>query len=78
MTSLRSQRRALPWRHNDGTPVGRRNPTVAALRAVEPKRKRGKQRLYGPKGSSRLLGERVPLSELSPEHVHIDIRTERR
>jgi hypothetical protein len=55
VTSLRSQRRELPWRRDDGQPVGRRNPTVAALRATEPKRKRAEQRAYGPKGAAKLL-----------------------
>jgi hypothetical protein len=57
MTSLRSHNRALPWRHNDGTSVGRRNPTVAALRAFQPsgRTQRGGQHPYPPKGSSRLL-----------------------
>jgi len=78
MTSLRSQRRALPWRRDDGQPVGRRNPTVAALRTVEPEHKRAKQHPYPPKGAarlarkhgvifdevSRLSGQPVPLSEL--------------
>lgn len=54
MTSLRSQRRELPWRRDDGQPVGKRNPTVAALRATEPERKRARQHPYPPKGAARL------------------------
>jgi len=60
---------------------GERNPTVAALRALQPagRTRKGGQRTYPPKGASRfarrtggqiimdetrLLGDRVPLSEL--------------
>lgn len=53
MTSLRSQRRELPWRRNDGTPVGRINDTVALLRQPKPEASKGRQRAYGPKGSAR-------------------------
>lgn len=81
MTSLRSQRRALPWRHNDDTPVGRINDTVRLIKGSigdgggkQPGRRYGPaprqlphQRSYGPKSIRKRMA--VELAHVPAEMI---------
>lgn len=74
MTSLISKRHLLIWRNRaDGSPVGRRNATVAAVRNNEPSRPKQPGRRYGPavRPAPPLYAVR---DEATSGHTHIDTR----